>query len=272
MLARTLCILLIAFGMAAGAAAQPTDFVFSVTEGVTYRATPKDIRDKFEPVAEVIGRALHRNVRLVLVPSYADVRAGLAKQEYDLAFIHPAQIPLAEVKAGRYQAVAWTTGYTEYTVSLLAAPQQPFKEVHDISGRTLVSPDPESITTAMVKAMLRTDGLSAQVKLITTRYQDAIPFYLENGFADVGATAANAVVKEWTDKGGKVFARSRGVPIKQFVASTRLSTEDRERIREALVNLAQTEPGRRALAASGYKGFVAPNHDIEVASIAWLGL
>jgi phosphonate transport system substrate-binding protein len=246
--------------------------VFSVTEGVTYQATPKDIRDKFEPVAEAIGRAVHRNVRLMLVPSYADVRAGLARQEYDIAFIHPAQIPLAEIKAGRYQAVAWTSGYTEYTVSLLAARDQSFKELSDIRGHVLVSPDPESITTAMVKAMLRTENLSANVKVITTRYQDAVPFYLENGFAEVGATAANAVVKQWTDKGGNVFARSRSVPIKQFVVSTRVSAEERERIHDALINLGQTEPGRRALAASGYKAFVAPNHDVEAASIAWLGL
>jgi len=29
--------------------------VFAVTEGVTYQATPKEIREKFEPLAEVIG-------------------------------------------------------------------------------------------------------------------------------------------------------------------------------------------------------------------------
>lgn len=272
MLVRTIFGLILALGAAASAAAQPTDLVFSVTEGVTYQATPKDIRDKFEPIADALGRALHRSVRLVLVPSYADVRAGLARQEYDVAFIHPAQIPFAEIKAGRYQAVAWTSGYTEYTVSLLSTPTHNFKDMRDIKGQVLVSPDPESITTAMVKAMLRTEGLDAQVKVITTRYQDAVPFYIENGFADVGATAANAVVKQWTDKGGKVFAHSRSVPIKQFVASTRLSADERERIGEALINLGQTEPGRRALAASGYKGFVAPNRAVEAASIAWLGL
>ena len=33
------------------------------------------------------------------------------------------------------------------------------------------------------------------VRVITTRYQDAVPFYIDNGFAQAGATAANAVVK-----------------------------------------------------------------------------
>jgi ABC-type phosphate/phosphonate transport system substrate-binding protein len=252
---------------------QSTDLVFSVTEGVTYQATPREIRDKFEPLAEVLGKALRRNVRIVLVPAYDDARAGLARQEFDLAFIHPAHVAMAEIKSGRYRAIAWTGGYTEYTVSLLAKPDRPFKELKDVKGHTLVTPDPDSITAVMVRAMLRTDQIGGtDLKVRTTRYQDAVPFNIENGFADFGATAANAVVKEWTDKGGKVVLRSRAVPIKQFIASNRLSSDEREKIREVLLTLSQTEPGRRALAASGYKSFVPPDAEIEKTTIAWLGL
>jgi phosphonate transport system substrate-binding protein len=249
------------------------DLVFSVTEGVTYQATPKEIREKFEPLAEVIGKALHRNVRIVLVPAYDDVRAGLAKQEYDIAFIHPAHVAMAEIKAGRYRSIAWTSGYTDYTVSLLAKADEPVKDLSDLKGRKVVTPDPDSITAVMVRSMLRTGNVRADdLKLLTTRYQDAVPFYLDNGFANVGATAANAVVKQWTDKGGKVVMRSRGVPIKQVIASSRLSAEERERIHEVLVGLGQSDAGRRALTASGYKAFVSADADLEEKTIAWLGL
>lgn len=264
-------------GVALVAAAQPVgapaDLVFSVTEGVTYQATPKEIREKFEPLAEVIGRAVHRNVKVVLVPAYNDVRAGLSRQEYDIAFIHPAHVAMAEIKAGRYQSIAWTSGYTEYTVSLLARSGEPIKDLHDLKGRKLVTPDPDSITAVMVRAMLRSQNMgTGDLEVLTTRYQDAVPFYLDYGFAQVGATAANSVVKLWTDKGGKVVLRSRGVPIKQFLASSRLAPEQRERIREVLINLAQSEPGRYALAASGYKAFVATDAEAEEKAIAWLGL
>ena len=111
-----------------------------------------------------------------------------------------------------------------------------------------------------------------KVRLIATRYQDAVPFYIENGFAQVGATAAKAVIKAWTDKGGKVLAQSRGVPIKQFIVSTKLSPDEQARVRDALVTMGQTKPGRDALEITGYKGFIAPDPQIETASIAWLGL
>jgi ABC-type phosphate/phosphonate transport system substrate-binding protein len=257
----------------APAAAAAADLVFSVTEGVTYQATPKEIRDKFEPLAQALGKELKRNVRVVLVPNYDDVRAGLAKQEYDLAFIHPAHVALAEVKAGRYKSIAWTTGFTEYTVSLMVKPNDPAKTLPDIRGRTLVTPDPDSITAWMVRAMLRAASIGKDdLKVRTTRYQDAVPFYLEHGFADVGATAANAVVKEWTEKGGKVFLKSRSVPIKYFIVSSKVPADEQERIQQALVSLARSDPGKQVLSATGYRGFVSPDHAVDNSAIAWLGL
>ncbi len=265
---------------ATGAAAQ-ADLVFAVTEGVTYRATPKEIRDKFAPLAEVIGKAVGRKVKIVVVPAYNDLRAGLAQQEYDLAFVHPAHVSMAEIKQGRYHALAWTTGFTEYTVSILVPKDSPLKSIDDLKGRTLVTPDPDSITAAMVRATFRAQKLTASegkepapgtVRVITTQYQDAVPFYLENGFAQAAATAASGVVKGWTDKGGKVLFRSRPVPIKQVIASSKLSAEDQQKIRATLLGLRDNKPGRDALDAVGYKGFVVPSAEFETATIAWLGL
>ena len=281
MLGRIAAALLLSTVAVTATLAQGNDLVFAVTEGVTYQATPKEIRDKFTPLAEVIGKAVGRHVKIVLVPAYNDVRAGMAKQEYDIAYIHPAHVSMAEIKAGRYRAVAWTTGFTEYTVSLMIKSDAPLKTMDDLKGRTLVTPDPDSITAVMVRAMFRGEKLTATaereppptlVRVITTRYQDAVPFYIDNGFASAGATAANAVVKAWTDKGGKVLTRSRPVPIKQIIVSTKMSEDEQQKIRAALLTLRDSKPGRDALEAVGYKGFVAPNPELETSTIAWLGL
>ena len=277
----------LALTVATGSAAQDRELVFGVTEGVTYQATPKEIRDKFTPLAEYIGKATGRRVRIVLVPKYNDVRAGMAKQEYDLVFIHPAHVAMTEVKDGRYKAVAWTSGFTDYTVSLLMGPDGSLKTLDDVRGHTLVTPDPDSITAMMVRAMLRTSkvpsttskptpenakAMAGSIRIITTRYQDAVPFYIENGFAEVGATAAKSVVKSWTDKGGKVLLQSRSVPIKQFLVSKAMPADEQDRIRAALLGMSQSKPGKDALDAVGYKGFVATNSEVEASTIAWLGL
>ena len=276
-----LAALLVSLALAGPAFAQPADLVFAVTEGVTYQATPKEIRDKFAPIAQLIATATGRRVRTVLVPAYDDARAGLKAQEFDVAFLHPAHVPMAEIKAGRYRAIAWTQGFTEYTASMLMNANQPLKSMEDLKGRTDVTPDPDSITAWMVRAMFRTEKIAttdareptpSTVRVITTRYQDAVPFYLEYNFAQVGVTASNAVVKGWTDKGGKVLLRSRPVPIKQFIVSTKMPPAEQQKIRDALLTLKDAKGGQAVLDTVGYKGFVPPNPEVENAVIAWLGL
>jgi len=253
--------------------AAAADLVFSVTEGVTYYQTNKEIAGRFQPLTDLLAKALKRPVRIVIVSPYDDVRAGLARQEYDLAFIHPAHVALAAIKSGKYKSVAWTAGFTDYAVSMLMNKDRPFTRLEDLRGLTVVSPDPDSITAAMLRSMLRDQKLgAADVKIITTRYQDAVPFYVEYGFADAGATAAKAVVQQWTQKGGKVLLSSRPVAIKQVIASTKLSADDEQQIRAVLLGLAQSDAGRSALATLGYKGFVEPSRDDEQKTIAWLGL
>ena len=69
-----------------------------------------------------------------------------------------------------------------------------------------------------------------------------------------------------------MLAQSRSVPIKQLIASTRISVADQDRLRQALVTLASNKPGRDALDVLGYKGFVPPDPAVEKDTIAWLGL
>ena len=188
---------------------------------------------------------------------------------------------MAEIKAGRYKSVAWTAGFTEYTVSMLVPAETKWKTLDELKGHTLVTPDPDSITAVMVRAMFAADKIKwsaerdvppATVKVITTRYQDAVPFYLDNGFAQVAATAAGGVVKGWTDKGGKVLVKSKPVPIKQFIVSTKMPADEQQRIRDALLGLKDAKGGKEVLDTVGYKGFVATNPQVESAAIAWLGL
>jgi phosphonate transport system substrate-binding protein len=256
---------------AASVAVQAQGLVLGVTEGVTYRATDPEIAARFEGIAAELAKAAKQPVTVKVISGYNDMRAALKAQSVDIAYIHPAHVALEAVKAQRYKAVAWTNGFTEYKVSFLCRDEAPISDWKALATRKIVTPDPDSITAVMTRAILREkDARPAAV--LNTRYQDAVPFYVENKFADFGATAARGVVKSWRDKGGKVCAESRTVPIKQWLVSTRLDAAATAPLRDALLGLAQNDAGKKALAASTYSGLVSTNAETEALLIGWLGL
>lgn len=264
---------LLSGGLMVLAAASASALELGVTEGVTYRATDREIEARFAPLAEQLSKALKQPVRIHVIGSYNAVRDKLRTQELDAAFIHPAHVALEAVKSGQYRTLAWTAGFTEYKVTFLCKEPAPIANWSSVAGKSLVTPDPDSITAVMTRAMLRTGGVKTdQVKLQNTRYQDAVPFYVENNFATYGATAAKGVVKTWTEKGGRTCAESRPVPIKHWIGSTKLDAATTTALREALLGLGQSEAGRKALQAAGYSGLVAPSDDTERTLIGWLGV
>lgn len=264
---------LLAALLLASAATSAQGLVVGVTEGVTYRATDPEIEARFAPIAEALGKALKQPVTIKVLSTYGASRAAMQAQQVDLVFLHPAHLAFEATKSGRYKSVAWTAGYTDYKVSFLCKDAQPITNWKEVAGKSLVTPDPDSITSVITRAMLREQGLAeGSVKLSNTRYQDAVPFYVQNGFTTYGATASAGVIKAWKGSGGKTCAESRPVPIKQWLASSKLDANTTAQLRETLLELSSSDAGKKALAASGYSAFIAPSAELEKTLTAWLGV
>ena len=264
---------LILTALACTAVASAQALVLGVTEGVTYKATDAEIENKFEGIAKALSTASKQPVKMKVISSYNGLRDALKKNEVDMAFIHPSHIAFEAIKTGGYKSIAWTGGFTEYKVSLLCKDATPIQDWATVNGKSFVTPDPDSITAVMTRATLKENGIKLDaIKLQTTRYQDAVPFYVDNNFAAYGATASGAVIKAWKDKGGQTCAQSRGMPIKQWIVSTKLDAATVNTLRETLLAMGQNDAGKKSLAPSGYKGFVPTSEEQEKKLILWLGL
>lgn len=261
-------------GVLAPATVQAADLVFAVNEGVTYRITPHETRERYREVAESLGRVLKRQVRIEPVENYNVLRKGLEEKRYELAYVHPAHIALKAIRDQGYQPVAVTRGWTNYRARFLVGKDAKFAKGEDVRGAKIVMPDPDSITAWMTRATLRDLGLDpAKESVGTTRYQDGIPFMLENGFYSVGVTASNAVVREWQGKGGRILLESKPVAIKYILSSQAMSKADAERVRAWFLELSTNDRGRVLLKQLGFEGFEAPPADAVITEATrWLGI
>ncbi len=247
--------------------------VFAVNEGVTYRVGNDEIRARYAAIAADLSKLLNQPVKVEPIADYPTLRKGLADKAYDLALVHPAHISIGAMKSSGYQLVAVTKGFQEYTARFLVRADSPLKTLAELRGRKVGAPDEDSITSWMVRATLRDAlGKADAVAYTYTRYQDAVPFMVQHTFTQVGATAANGVVKQWEASGGKVLAKSRPVPIKHVIASSNISAPDLEKLRDYFITLDSTEAGRKKLEPIKVQGYATYDPAALMALGTWLGL
>jgi ABC-type phosphate/phosphonate transport system substrate-binding protein len=217
-------------------------------------------------------KILKRPVRIEYMDEYVQMGKDLEVGRYDLAYVHPAHYAIRAIDKARYRLVAVTKGYTEYRASFLIRNDATYQSLTDPRIHQVGMPDADSITAWIVRATLR-DALgpgAKKLRLRYTRYQDAVPFMVDYGFAEVGATAASAVIKEYTAKGGRVMMQSKAVPIKELIASPSLSAQDFAHIQQYFLNLEATDEGQRRLTKLGYKGFATYDESALIGLGRWL--
>ncbi len=247
--------------------------VFAINEGVTYRVPNDEIRAKYAAIAADLTKLLKQPVQIEPVGAYPVLRKGLADKAYDIAMVHPAHLSIQAIKESGYKLIAVTKGFQDYTANFLVNANSPLTSLADLKGRKLGAPDEDSITSWMVRATLRDAlGDANQVSYVYTRYQDAVPFFVENNLTPSGATAAGAVIKGWQAKGGKVLAKSKPVPIKHIIVSPSLAPDLAEKVRDYLLTLDSSDDGKKKLEPTRYQGFAAYDQAEMLAIGKWLGL
>jgi phosphonate transport system substrate-binding protein len=138
---------------------------------------------------------------------------GLKGKAYDMALVHPAHHSIRAIKDSGYQLLAVAKGYENYRASFLVRADSPLKSLAELKGQRLGAPDEDSITAWMVRATLRDAiGDARTVKVTYTRYQDAVPFFLENKLTHAGATAAGSVIKDWQARAARSSRRASRCP------------------------------------------------------------
>lgn len=251
-------IALMAFVFVASAAhaQEETEAILAINEGVTYQdaGTPSE---RYKPLLEMLSKELKRPIRIKTVTRYSEFDKDLAAGRYELVFIHPAHVGLQAVQRGNYHGIATAKGFTGYRARVMVPKDSSLTRVEDLQGKKIGVPSIESITTAMFTAHLKEHKFAEPEKAFqATRYQDAVPFMIENGFVQAGVTGSGAVAKAWADKGGRILAETPAVPIKQFLVSDKIDNATRKRIQTMLLTLSDTPTGKAALEKVGVPGFV----------------
>ena len=255
--------------MFAASPARAANVLFGIAEGLAEQSSFGDMQDKYQPLAEYLGRVLKVKVTLESSQNIKSALANLKKDRYDLMFLRPSNISAIAIRDDKYQLVAMAKG--DFAASFIVRKDSGITKPEDILTRNIALPEHGSL---MAKAGLATirdmGGKISPSQLRYTHYQDAVNFMVEMKFSDVGIVAP-ALAKAWDKKGGVTLFKSKKLPFWSIIASSKMSKDEVAKMQKALIDMENTDEGKKILAKIGVKGWVPGNPQEYVDMLTWLG-
>lgn len=246
------------------------DLLMGIAEGVAEQTSFADLQEKYQPLADYLGRVLKTRVKLESSQNIKSAILNLKKGRYDLMFCRPSNVAARAIRDNNYQLISMAKG--DFTANFIVPKDHKFTKNEDVLTRVIALPEPNSLMARVGLATLRDMGAEPnQKQLRFTRYQEAVGFMVQNKFADVGIVAPGPA-KEWVNSGGAVLFKSKKLPFWSIIASPKMSKGDVAKMQAALIDMENSEEGKKILAKVGVKGWVAGDAKEYVDLLTWLKL
>lgn len=251
--------------------AQARDLILGVSEGTSGGTDHARVLLKYGGLAKVLGAALKTNVNVVFVREFAQLEEGMKTGRLDLAMARPSDFPARGLRDYGYQFVA--TAKPDGQCLITIPKNSPIKSLADIKGKKIVMPEKISYMTKFCTAELRNNGIDTSKEAVTyVREQEAVTFYITNGFGQVGALASySGAAKKWIKEGGQVLHKSVPQPYFPLIAEKSFDRADISTMQKALLGLPSTPEGQAVLKSIGIEGFDTSSEDKLRKLLDWLG-
>jgi phosphonate transport system substrate-binding protein len=264
------CLATIALAAGLSAQAQPA-LTLGISEGTSGGLDHAQVLGKYGGLADAIGNAARRKVQVVYLREFTSLEEGMHSGRFDFVFARPSDYPARGVRDHGYQFVA--SARPDGRCVIIAAKDSPLRTLDDARGKRWVLPEKVSYMARFCSAELRDRGIVlAREELQHVREQGAVPFYLDNRFADVGAVASYSGPGRALEKSGhRVLHRSTAQPYFPLVAGKRVAPEQLRAVQAELAALPQSEAGREVLKRIGIDSFDITSGERLRALLDWLG-
>lgn len=257
--------LLLAGVVSSSAAAQNAGLPAATRElkfGFTPVLSEREMQNEFEPLMTYLSAALGQKVVLYVAKDYGDLRTQMEAGSVDIGSFSPfAYVDAARGAKIRIIAQSILDGSATYRGIIVARKNSRLRTVADLQGKRFAFVDPKSASGYIYpRAILLENGIKPETYFKYTTFEgshDKVIAAVLEGRADAGAIYDGALG----------VARRSGVPVQNLVTlvstdpiphdaiAVRLGLDDAlvKRIQLALINLDQSEAGRRVIAHSKKK-------------------
>lgn len=213
---------------------------------------------RFGPMADYLSEHLGRPVRLVTAPNFPTFKKRTESgKHYDFIFTAPHLYYMAQRKAG-YKVIARVAA-PDMKAVIVVPKQSKIKTLNDLKGKRLSTTARVALSTLMIKAHLKKEGINAKqdLSLIYTPSHNASLISVYKGVTDAGSLMLPPFkrAKKEIQQSVRVLALTDGVPHMPFAVSSSLDKLAAEKIKSTLMQLKLSQKGKELLKHLKWPGF-----------------
>lgn len=239
----------------AGGAQAQSQLVLAISEGTSGGLDHGRVIAKYQDLANVIGGVLKAKVSVVFAREFATLETGMKEGKFDFVMARPSDYPARGMRDDGYQFVA--SAKPDGQCLVIVPKSSAIQSLADARGKRFVLPEQVSYMARFCRAELREQGIDLSKENVQyVREQAAVPFYMGNSFADVGAVASySGPAKKLEQDGFRVLHRSIAQPYFPLVAHSRYKPEQIKAIQRELAALGDKPGGPEILQRVGIAAF-----------------
>ncbi|QTD44890.1 phosphate/phosphite/phosphonate ABC transporter substrate-binding protein [Ottowia testudinis] len=247
------------------------DLLLGVSEGTSGGTDHARVILKYGGLAKALGGALKADVHVVFVREFAQLEDGMKTGRLDLAMARPSDFPARGLRDYGYQYVA--TAKPDGQCFIVVPKGSPIKSLDQVKGQKIAMPEKVSYMSKFCAAELRHNGIDADKQAVTyVREQEAVIFYITNGFTQAGAIASySGAARKWIKDGGQILHKSVTQPYFPMIAKKDFTKAEIAAMQKALSELSQSPDGEAVLKSIGITGFDITNEAKLRQLLNWLG-
>lgn len=216
------------------------EYHFGINAEVSYSESEAEVRHRYGAFLDELGKATGH--KFVFSPVYSDrVDQAVATKQYDFLLIHTHAALKAE-KNNSYQLVGFTEDRKNNAVFFFVRPDSPIQTMPEIAGSRLGVPGLQSWATATARATLKAAAPTQEPKVVTTRFQDAVPLMVELNIASVGISRSKKLVDDYVSrKKIRVVHTTQPLPLNALIAAPNVPETLISEMRAAIATMAKSK-------------------------------
>jgi len=230
------------------------------TFGVVPQFEQRRLYATWKPVIDELKKRTGLDFNLVTTLQIQDFEKAVGRGEFDFVYVNPYDVVQLHDAQGYIPLVA--DKILERGI-IVVRKNGPIKKPADLNGKTIAFPSPNALGASL---LVRADLDQVQHVKITPMYvttHSSVYLHVAKDLADAGGGVEKTLEEqdEAIRSQLRVIYTTRPAPSHPVVAHPRVPKDDREKVRQALLDMGNTTEGKKMLQKIPVRQFIAVNYD-----------